>query len=323
MENNLETGIIARIALLRKKFAGARGKSQFAKALGISPSTYNYYENDRTPPIEVLVKISEITGADLNWLLTGRDADPKSITGPNAKILTKAANLLHSNPHVTDALDAFLNLLHQQNAMKIDSRNSEDTNPKEQVPSLKERIPILGRTAAGIIHCWEQYEPGKPHQTATQLEEIVNKYCGRKPITNIKGALSIDLQYVTGIEDSIEKSANLLQISQPDEDGIVEFVEHKQIAERFPDCFGLRIDGDSMSPRINDGDVVIVSPSVPAKDGQIAIVKIADQIGVTCKIIRKAGKDLHLIPLNEKYQIKQVSSKQVLWDLAVLCHLKL
>ena len=67
-----EKAIIGRIIKLRKGFAGTRGKSKFAKALGMSPSTYTYYENDRLPPIPVLLKICEVTGADLHWLLTGR-----------------------------------------------------------------------------------------------------------------------------------------------------------------------------------------------------------------------------------------------------------
>jgi len=39
--------IISRICLLREKYAGKRGKALFANALGISPSTYNYYEQDK------------------------------------------------------------------------------------------------------------------------------------------------------------------------------------------------------------------------------------------------------------------------------------
>ena len=64
-----------------------------------------------------------------------------------------------------------------------------------------------------------------------------------------------------------------------------------------------------MSPRINDGDIVILSPSVPAVQGQIGIARIANQIGVTCKLIRTTENEVHLIPINEKYETKVVAKK--------------
>jgi SOS-response transcriptional repressor LexA len=76
-----------------------------------------------------------------------------------------------------------------------------------------------------------------------------------------------------------------------------------------------------MSPRINDGDIVILSPSVPAAQGQIGIARLANQIGVTCKLIRSTEQAVHLIPINERYETKVVAKKDLLWALAVLCHI--
>ena len=76
-----------------------------------------------------------------------------------------------------------------------------------------------------------------------------------------------------------------------------------------------------MSPRINDGDIVILSPSVPAAQGQIGIARISNQIGVTCKLIRTTEQGVHLIPINERYETKVVAKKDLLWALAVLCHI--
>jgi len=75
-----------------------------------------------------------------------------------------------------------------------------------------------------------------------------------------------------------------------------------------------------MSPRINDGDIVILSPSVPAAQGHIAVARVANQIGATCKLLRETDQAVHLIPINEKYQTKVVPKKDLLWALAVLCH---
>ncbi len=117
--------------------------------------------------------------------------------------------------------------------------------------------------------------------------------------------------------------ANLVQVSGEEQNGIVEFVDCKEILELFPDSFALHIDGDSMSPRIKDGDIVVLSPSVPAVQGQIAVARIANQIGVTCKLIRKTQQGVHLIPINERYETKVVAEKDLHWSLAVLCHVSL
>jgi len=77
-----------------------------------------------------------------------------------------------------------------------------------------------------------------------------------------------------------------------------------------------------MSPRINDSDIVILSPSVPAAQGQAAVARVANQIGVTCKLIRTTQQGIHLIPINERYETKVVTKNELLWALAVLCHIK-
>jgi SOS-response transcriptional repressor LexA len=78
-----------------------------------------------------------------------------------------------------------------------------------------------------------------------------------------------------------------------------------------------------MSPRINDGDIVILSPSVPAAQGQIGVARVSNQIGVTCKLIRTTDSSVHLIPINERYETKIVPKKDLLWALAVLCHISM
>ena len=127
----------------------------------------------------------------------------------------------------------------------------------------------------------------------------------------LDGRATVDL-HLKPLVDSLKKAdISLVQISGQSGDEIVEFVQCEQIHKIFNDSFALRIDGDSMSPRINDGDIVILSPSVPATQGQISVVRIANQIGVTCKIIRMTDDSVHLIPINEKYETKIVPKKDL------------
>lgn len=67
--------ICERLQLLRIRVCGERGQSHFAHLLGLSPSTYNYYEKGRVPPVSVLDRASRITRAPLLWLIRGDPTD--------------------------------------------------------------------------------------------------------------------------------------------------------------------------------------------------------------------------------------------------------
>ncbi len=319
MQNSDEKAIIERVRLLRGQYAGDRGKSKFARALDISPSTYSYYENNRVPPIEVLLKICEVTGADLEWLLTGHRPEKRFAFGPNSVLLEKLDNLFANNPELTEAVLAFIELLCQKKGIEGEF-HSEVLPPKPDRPGW---IPVLGRTAAGMVHFWDQAFLPEPKQAITELDELVKKHIGKAIVGSVDGTVSIDLQALPLVDGIKRQSANLIQVCGQGQEQIVEFVQCEDIHKLFPDSFALHVDGDSMSPRINDGDIVILSPSVPAAQGQIGIARVANQIGVTCKLIRTTQKDAHLIPINERYETKVVAKKDLLWALAVLCHVSI
>ena len=308
--------IIERIRLLREQYAGSRGKSKFARDLNISPSTYNYYENNRIPPIEILLKICEVTGADLEWLLMGRITENKFAFGSNSGLLQRLDKLFTDNPELTEAVLAFIELLCEQKGIESGFRSLSLPSS----PSQPGWIPVLGRTAAGMVHFWEETFLPEPKQAVTELDELVKKHIGKEIVGSVGGRVSIDLQARPLVDSITKQQANLIQVCEQGQEEIVEFVQCEEIHNLFPDSFALHVDGDSMSPRINDGDVVILSPSVPAAQGQISIARVANQIGVTCKLIRTTPTDVHLIPINERYETKVVATKDLLWALAVLCH---
>ena len=319
-----EKAIIERIKRLREQHSGSRGRSKFARALGISSSTYSYYETNRVPPIEILLKIAEITGADLNWLLTGKKnlktpiSEPeKFVFRPNNSLLRKLDNLLTESPELAEPISAFIELLCEKKG--VEKEFYSEIPPAK--PGRPGWIPVLGRTAAGMIHFWDKEVLPQPKQAVTELDELVKKHIGKAIIASADGMVSIDLQARALVDGLKRRQANLIQVSGQEEERIVEFVQCEEIFELFPDSFALHIDGDSMSPRINDGDIVILSPSVPAAQGQIGIARVANQIGVTCKLIRSTEQAVHLIPINERYKTKVVAKKDLLWALAVLCHI--
>ena len=67
-----------------------------------------------------------------------------------------------------------------------------------------------------------------------------------------------------------------------------------------PDCFALRVRGDSMiNAGILDGDKVVIRPQSTADSGQIVVARIEDEATVK-RLLRKNGQ-IWLMPENENY----------------------
>ena len=86
-------------------------------------------------------------------------------------------------------------------------------------------------------------------------------------------------------------------------DAIEEVVDWEEIPEdmaKTGEFFGLRIKGDSMTPRIVEGDVVIVRQQPDAESGDIVIVRINGDTA-TCKRLVKHTHGISLISFNPAY----------------------
>lgn len=74
--------------------------------------------------------------------------------------------------------------------------------------------------------------------------------------------------------------------------------------------FGLVIKGQSMEPKISDGDVVIVRRQTDVENGQIAVVLVnGDE--ATVKRIKKRPEGLLLIPSNPTYEPMFYSNEEI------------
>jgi repressor LexA len=66
--------------------------------------------------------------------------------------------------------------------------------------------------------------------------------------------------------------------------------------------FALRVRGDSMTPAIYDGDLVLVKYTRQANNGDIVIAFLEDEGEATVKTLRKDGSDLFLEAINPRYR---------------------
>ena len=94
---------------------------------------------------------------------------------------------------------------------------------------------------------------------------------------------------------------------------VEDIIDTEEISEEMAstgEFFGLKIKGDSMEPRIYDGDVVIVRQQSDADSGDI-VIALVNGDDATCKRLTKYAGGIGLISLNPKYEPMMFSDEDI------------
>lgn len=94
---------------------------------------------------------------------------------------------------------------------------------------------------------------------------------------------------------------------------IEDVIDIEEISEEMActgDFFGLQIHGDSMEPKMSDGDVVIVRQQDDAETGDTVIATI-NGTDATCKRLRKYRDGIELIATNPSYEPLYFSNQEI------------
>lgn len=94
---------------------------------------------------------------------------------------------------------------------------------------------------------------------------------------------------------------------------ITEVIDFEEISDKLAsmgDIFALAIRGDSMEPRICNGDVVIVRQQNDADSGDIVVATVNGN-DATCKRLRKYRDGIDLVPLNPAYPTMFFSNEDI------------
>lgn len=86
-------------------------------------------------------------------------------------------------------------------------------------------------------------------------------------------------------------------------EAVEDIIDTEEITEEMASTgsfFGLQIHGDSMEPKISDGDVVIVRQQDDAESGEI-VIALVNGDEATCKRLRKYRDGIELISNNPAY----------------------
>lgn len=96
-------------------------------------------------------------------------------------------------------------------------------------------------------------------------------------------------------------------------DAIEEIIDTEEISKKMAsegEYFALKIVGDSMEPKISNGDVVIVRRQSDADDGDLVIAMVNGNNAV-CKRLKKYAEGIALVSNNPLYEPMYFSNKDI------------
>lgn len=93
-------------------------------------------------------------------------------------------------------------------------------------------------------------------------------------------------------------------------ENIIDYEEISEDMARQGEFFALQIKGDSMEPRICEGDVVIVRKQSDIDSGDTAIVLVNGE-EATIKKVQKFDGGINLIPSNPSYDVRTYTNEQI------------
>ena len=190
---------------------------------------------------------------------------------------------------------------------------------------IREARPVDIARAAGISEStMSQYRSGYAEPKRDKLSRLAN-------------ALSVNPAWLMGLDVSmelskevensyflIEKEKHLIKEHSPRKIPVLghvaagiplEMIEDIIDEEEIPgdmqgEYFALKIKGDSMEPKISNGDVVIVRRQPDVESGQIAIVTINGD-DATCKRVMKYSDGIMLLSNNPNYAPMQFTKEEI------------
>lgn len=140
----------------------------------------------------------------------------------------------------------------------------------------------------------------------------ISSWCGGRyrpngeAMSKIAKALGVTVEYLLGKEEISEAKLTLPEFKEIPVIGKVAAGVPIEAQENIigtivteKNVFALRVKGDSMSPRIMDGDTVLVKQQDTANDGDVVIALIDGE--ATCKVLKKLHGSVMLVPFNAAF----------------------
>ena len=169
---------------------------------------------------------------------------------------------------------------------------------------LKERRLQLGLTMLQVAQA-----VGVSEATVSRWESGDIANMRRDRIAKLAKALQLRPSAVMGIDDESPASSSVripvlgfvrAGIPMDAVENIIDYEEIPESMAKSGDFFALQIKGDSMEPKISEGDVVIVRKQSTAENGDVAVILINGD-NATVKKFYKTETGIKLISTNPQY----------------------
>lgn len=290
------SNLAERIRDLRRRHFGARGKAALAEKLAVPVEEIERYERGTIPPADKLVRLCEITGEDLQWLLTGVSSRGTVVIsgarGRHQSLLARVAQIVESRPQLAAPIEAFLELLAADGKRGPDETRRLPQHrtfiPIFELSELPDRLELqTGETAALAL----------PHELPSQ-EAVAGPANLSEPSTHYDNAR---LRQVRLLRPAGPRSGR-------------GFVSCPELADCATALFGVAIRDDEMAPMFTNGDAAIVAMTSPSHVGRPAVLKVAHDTAARCRMW--LGADDRKVSLGRLRDgvIEQVDRESVLWS---------
>lgn len=153
--------------------------------------------------------------------------------------------------------------------------------------------------APSTVGMWEQGERIPKNKNQEDLADIFN--------VGLDYLMGRSSHYTALLDDKSSRSIRIPVLGEVAAGIPLEMIEDIVDYEEIPaewgsekDFFALRIQGKSMLPKIDEGDIVIVRKQDDADSGDIVIVTVNGD-SATCKRLKKDEHGIMLVPLNSSF----------------------
>jgi len=306
-----EQALARRIRELRRRHFGSQGKAAFAERLGLPLEDYARYETGAVPPGEVMVRMCELAGEDLQWLLTGVAARGTVVIagarGRHRDLLARLARTLEEQPELAAPVEAFVDLL-------LQGRSAPAAAPVALPPAaVADLIPIFEP---------DELPAALPPGSNDELRERFALACSAGSTAATADASAELSEPAMRYDPAAGRPVEIVTLRTAD-GRTQRCVRSAEIARCFPGAFAVRVTDESMQPMFRAGDAVLVASGATAKVGRPALCRAVDGAGTRCRIWLGGEQDVvHLGRLADGAD-EPVAKEHVLWSLEVLFRLAL
>lgn len=170
------------------------------------------------------------------------------------------------------------------------SQLENNVNPKTGEPP-RPSVETIRKAAKGMFMTFDE--------VMTNLDDDIKIVDDKPEVKIVKKAIRVPVLGNVAAGIPIEAIENV--------------IDYEEISEELAhtgDFFALKIKGDSMEPRICNGDVVIVRKQNYAESGDLVIVLVNGDSAI-CKKLAKYPSGIRLIPFNQAYEPLFYSNEEI------------